>query len=55
MSGATNFRMFGPTAVVTISAAASSSMTASGALALLSARKNVTSWSSAPAPTSWTT
>lgn len=54
MCGATNFKMVGPTAVVTTLAPATSSITSSGCSALLMARKPVTTVSRPPSPTSCT-
>ena len=54
MCGATNFRIVGPTAVVTTFAPAISSITSSGCVALLIARKPVTTVSRPPSPTSCT-
>ncbi len=54
MWGATNFRIVGPTAVVTTFAPATSSITSSGSVALLIARNPVTTVSRPPSPTSWT-
>jgi hypothetical protein len=54
MCGATKRRIVGPTAVVTTSAVAISSISACGSVALLIARKPVTTVSVPPSPTSWT-
>lgn len=54
MCGATNLRIVGPTAVVTTLAPAISSMTSSGCVALLIARKPVTTVSPPPSPTACT-
>ena len=54
ITGATNGSTRGPTAVVTTSAVAISSISAPSSVRLLTARKSVTTWVRPPAPISCT-